>query len=87
MKEQLPITYDNFGRMKYHPDFHQRNGQPWTREEIQYVIDYYDYSGSEEMSLALERTITTVQTKVSTLRKRGLMPPADKKKWPKPPKK
>jgi len=25
----IPVTYDTYGRMQYHPDFHPNHGKPW----------------------------------------------------------
>lgn len=68
-----PIEYDACGRMKFNPDLHENQGKPWSREDLDYLINWYNKIGIEEMSLALERTETTVATKVAILRKRGLM--------------
>ena len=67
------INYDKNGRIAYTPELHDRQGEPWTKEEIQYLIDWYNVIGGEEMSLALGRTETTIMTKANTLRKRGLL--------------
>lgn len=68
------VEYDSCGRMKYNPDLHDRQGQPWTNDEIEYLTNWYIKIGIEEMSLALGRTEGTVANKVYHLRKRGLMP-------------
>ncbi|MBT2909680.1 hypothetical protein PL84_03670 [Vibrio anguillarum] len=67
------VTYDKYGRMNYHPDFHGKQGKPWTTVEEQFLIDSYEAMGAEQVSLALERTIHTVMTRVYKLRKKGLM--------------
>ena len=69
-----PIEFDKWGRMKFHPDYHAKNGKPWSREDIDYLIDQYEAIGPEECSMALERTIRTVMNKASVLRKLGVMP-------------
>lgn len=68
-----PIEYDKCGRMKYNPDLHKNQGTPWSEEDIEYLINWYNKIGVEEMSLALERSEATVATKVNMLRKKGLM--------------
>lgn len=70
---QYPIEYDRYGRMFYNPEFHAKNGTPWSKEDLQYLIDRYDLAGAEEISFALKRTIKTVQGKATELRKKGLM--------------
>lgn len=69
-----PITYDRLGRMQYHPDFHANQKLPWTTVDERYLVDNYEKLGPEEVSFALERTITTVMTRAYILRKKGIMP-------------
>lgn len=69
----VPIEYDSCGRMKYNPDLHRNNGKPWSKEDIEYLINWYSKIGIEEMSLALERTEATIAAQVQKLRKKGLM--------------
>ncbi len=33
------VTYDAYGRMQYHPDFHPNHGKPWKTTEQKYLID------------------------------------------------
>lgn len=35
------VTYDKYGRMNYHPNFHGKQGEPWTTTDQQYLIDNY----------------------------------------------
>lgn len=74
-------TFDRWGRMFYHPEMHPNHGTPWTNTDQRYLIDHYDRQGPEEISLALGRTIKTVQAKACALRKKGLMPPSRYKKF------
>lgn len=67
------IEYDSVGRMTYNPELHDMQGQPWTVEEAQYLIDWYNIIGAEEMSLALGRSENTIATRVNRLRSKGLM--------------
>lgn len=69
----LEVTYDSFGRMNYHPFYHKNNKMPWKSEDIQYIIDWYEKVGPEEISFALERTIKSVQQKATQLRRCGLL--------------
>ncbi|ENP0827167.1 TPA: hypothetical protein ACVU5Q_003653 [Vibrio parahaemolyticus] len=68
------VTYDAYGRMQYHPDFHPNHGKPWKTTEQKYLIDRYVLDGPEQVSFALGRTIHTVMEKAWELRKLGLMP-------------
>jgi hypothetical protein len=70
----LKIEYDHYGRMKYNSIFHWNNGTLWSKEDLEYLINWYDKIGADEMSFALSRTVTTVNQKVSELRKKGIMP-------------
>ena len=76
------LEYDEQGRMKYNPDLHFNQGKFWSKEDLEYLIKWYDIIGVEEMSLALGRTEFTVTDKVYKLRKRGLMEKAKKKYHP-----
>jgi len=67
------IEYDRYGRMKYNREFHPNNGKKWSKEELRYLVDWYDKIGADEMSFALGRTITTIAQKVNQLRKLGIM--------------
>ena len=77
----VKIEYDRFGRMMYNPEFHSKNGTPWSKEDIEYLIKYYDIAGPEEMSFALDRTSKTVMEKVFQLRKKDLMTKPVKQTW------
>ncbi|WP_242831514.1 hypothetical protein [Clostridium cadaveris] len=64
--------------MKYNPEFHRKNGQPWDKEDLEYLINWYDKIGPEELSFALERPITALCQKVSVLRRIGVMEKSEK---------
>jgi hypothetical protein len=71
MKEE-GIEYDRRGYMKFNPSFHDRQGQPWTDEEREYLCKYHDVDGREAVSMALGRTIATVASMVGNLKRAGL---------------
>lgn len=73
-----PVTFDKYGRMCFHPEFHAKSNAPWTTLDQKYLIDNYELVGPEEISLSLERTIYSVITKAAHLRKAGLMKKPDK---------
>ncbi|PRR70883.1 hypothetical protein [Clostridium thermopalmarium] len=76
---ELPIVeYDRFGRIKYNPAFHTKHKTPWSMEDLQYLVNWYDIIGPEEMSFALERPVTAIQQKVTVLRRQGYMKKPDK---------
>lgn len=68
------IEYDNQGRMKYNPELHFNQGQKWSKEDTDYLINWYHIVGVEEMSLALGRSEQTILEKVCKLRRKGIMP-------------
>ena len=72
------IEFDCNGRMKYNPELHHNQGEPWSYEDTKYLIEWLEVIGYEEMSLALGRTETTLRTKVFKLRKKGLMKEGDR---------
>ncbi|MCG6387530.1 hypothetical protein [Vibrio fluvialis] len=74
------VTFDKYGRMKYHPELHKKQGTPWTTTDEKYLINHYATMGAEEVSFALERTIHTVMTRAYELRKKGLMSKPAKRK-------
>jgi hypothetical protein len=70
---EVEVQYDSYGRMKYNPEYHAKHGTPWSYEDIQYLINWFEFAGAEEMSFALERPITAVQEMANRLRKQGVM--------------
>jgi len=69
--KQQPVTYDKYGRMNYHPDYHDKNKQPWMAADQKFLIDNYYLMGPEQVSFALGRTIHTIMTRAYKLRKSG----------------
>lgn len=74
------VEYDSYGRMKYNPELHENQGKPWSKEDLEYLITWYEIIGAEEMSLALGRPEAVIANKVSKLRKSGLMKRPTKEK-------
>lgn len=68
-----PIEYDKCGRMKYNPGLHFAQFEPWNDEDLDYLINWYNIIGLEEMSLALGKTESKVINMVYKLRNKGLM--------------
>ena len=67
------IEYSSNGRMKYNPEYFGKTGEPWYQQDLQYLKDWYDITGPEEMAFALERTPDSVMEKARKLRKEGVM--------------
>lgn len=64
------FTYDNLGRIKYHPEFHENHGKPFTEEELCYLCKFYGFDGRRSVSFALGRPEGPVQKKYLQLRKK-----------------
>lgn len=47
-----------------------------SKEDLDYLINWYDIIGPEEMALAIDRTEGYVIDKVWRLRKKGIMKPS-----------
>ena len=69
------LNYDDIGRISYTPEYHTKKGSKWLDEDIEYLINWYDKVGIEEMTFALERPQVTIMTKAVELRRKGLMKP------------
>jgi hypothetical protein len=80
---EIPVAYDAYGRMKFHPDYHGKHGTPWTTGDEKYLIENYESAGPELVSLALERTILTVMGRACELRKAGRLAKTAKKTYSK----
>ncbi|WP_338754247.1 DNA-entry nuclease [Bacillus sp. FJAT-52991] len=66
-----PIEFDVFGRMKFHPAFHQKHGQPYSESDLEYLCKYWETDGMQLMALALGRPEGAISTKVAKLKKNG----------------
>lgn len=65
------ISYDRFGRMAYHPDYHPNHGQRFTEEELEYLCKFFEADGADGIALALGRTVKTILHKAYQLKKDG----------------
>ena len=65
------LNYDKFGGIAYTPSFHENHNKPWTKRDLNYLVNWYYKIGSAEMSLALGRPENAVRTKVWHLKKEG----------------
>jgi Mn-dependent DtxR family transcriptional regulator len=59
--------------MKYNSELHFAQSKPWTSDDINYLKEWYNVAGMEEMSLALGRTEPSILKMIAKLRKQGLM--------------
>lgn len=70
--EQVEISYDKFGRMQYHPEFHFSHGKQFTESDLEYICKFYEVDNIQCLAFAIGKTEHTIRTKVVELRKRGL---------------
>lgn len=69
--EVTPIEYDELGRMKYHPSFHENHRKPFTESVLEYMCKYWHLDEVKTMALALGKTETATSQKVCDLKKCG----------------
>jgi len=67
------FIFDNLGRIKYHPDFHENHGQKFTEDDLCYLAKFYKHDGRRAMSFALGKTEVVIQNKYFDLVKSGLI--------------
>ncbi|MFF5993675.1 DNA-entry nuclease [Lysinibacillus sp. KU-BSD001] len=68
---EIPITYDRFGRMLYHPDFHFSQGERFTESDLEYICKYYEVDHARNLAFAIGKTEHTIRSKVNTLKQLG----------------
>ena len=68
-----PLKYDKYGRLLYNAMFHEKSGTPWAYDDECYLKEWYYIIGPEEMSYALERTMSSIMGKVAKLNQEGIM--------------
>lgn len=72
IQQQEVYSYNEAGRMNYHPDFHPNQGKPFTAEDLEYLCKYYEVDHIQTMAFALGRTEASLIVKVGTLKRQGL---------------
>jgi hypothetical protein len=65
------IKYDKYGRMKFHPDYHERHGKGYTTKELSYICKHYYRGNVKTLAAAMERTETSMRQLVCDLRAAG----------------
>lgn len=65
------FQYDNFGRMKYHPEIHFSHGKPFTEVELEYICKYHEVDDLKTLAFAIGKTEMTVATRITLLKKEG----------------
>ncbi|MDF2650542.1 MAG: hypothetical protein K0Q73_6347 [Paenibacillus sp.] len=66
------ISYDNFGRMEYHPVFHFNQGKPFKLDDLIYICKYHSIDEPRTLAFAIGKTEKSIATMISKLRKEGL---------------
>ena len=61
------------GMLRYDKEFHYNHRTKWTKEDREYLINFYYIAGSEEISFALGRSEISIIGEVSRLIKLGVM--------------
>lgn len=64
--------YDNWGRLKYNSELHDRHGEKWTKDELIELCGLWEVADKRDIALGLGRTDGVCRTKVYNLRKIGL---------------
>ncbi|WP_071058780.1 hypothetical protein [Pelistega sp. MC2] len=75
------MNFDKYGRMQYHPEYHKNHRKPMLLSDQKWLIENYEIMGAEQCSFILERTIHSIYTIVTSLRKKGLMKKPLKRQW------
>lgn len=70
--ESVEISYDRYGRMKYHPEFHFSHGKAFTESDLEYICKFYEVDHTRDIAFAIGKTEHTIRSKVDQLRKKGL---------------
>ncbi|MEG0259890.1 MAG: DNA-entry nuclease [Lysinibacillus sp.] len=70
--ESIEISYDNYGRMLYHPEFHFAHGKTFSESDLEYICKFYEVDHTRNIAFAIGKTEHTIRTKVSKLQKEGL---------------
>ncbi|RED54775.1 hypothetical protein [Cohnella lupini] len=66
------LKLDERGRVSYHPDYHPRNGEPFSEEEKIYLCKYQHIDGTRKIGWALGRTESNVDVQLKKLKRHGL---------------
>ncbi|KIL42102.1 hypothetical protein SD70_02660 [Gordoniibacillus kamchatkensis] len=68
---EVPIEYDKWGRMKYHPEFHFNHKKPYSTKESAYIVQNYRRGEVKNLALIIGRTEHCIRSKVDYFRKTG----------------
>lgn len=60
-------------RMLYHPEYHDRHGEPWEKDELIDLVNLREAMKWHDISLALGRTHDVCANKYYELKRKGLI--------------
>ncbi|MTI95206.1 MAG: DNA-entry nuclease [Firmicutes bacterium] len=66
------VQYDRWGRMKYHPDYHENHRKPWDKEDDMYLCAMHGSMKIGDIALALGRTYRSAAQRLETLKRKRL---------------
>lgn len=64
--------YDQYGMMRYDPEFHPNHRKPFTEDDLEYMCKYNEVDVRQTLAFALGRTEHTIRTKIIELKRSGL---------------
>lgn len=67
------LEYDNYGRLKHHPQIHFNAGKRFTDEELAYLCKFYGHDERRTISFALGYSEATIDNKYRKLFNQGLV--------------
>lgn len=67
------LRYDSYGVIAYTPAYHKKNNTIWSKEDLEYLINWYDKVTVEELTFSLERPARSIMKKANELRGLGIM--------------
>lgn len=71
MREDNKLEFDQFGRMKYNPDFHFNHGKVMSEDDLMYLCKFWGLESVKSLSLGLGKTEMTLASLITKLKKDG----------------
>jgi hypothetical protein len=65
------VQYDSYGRMKYHPEYHENHKKGYTVKDLAYICQQYRRGNVKTLALAVGRTEGSLRTLVDKMRQDG----------------
>jgi hypothetical protein len=67
------IMYDKSNRMQYHPEFHTRQSERFTSEDLEYLSMFYGIDKCRTLAFGLGKTESVITAKYNYLKRKGLI--------------